>query len=82
MNWKVYVLTCADQSLYTGVTTDLERRLREHNECNIKGAKYTRTKRPVSLTYSESHPDRSSACKREAALKKLTRKQKLSLIDS
>lgn len=80
MNWAVYMVRCADQSLYTGITIDVERRVEEHNHCNQKGAKYTRTRRPVSLVYSEACADRSSACQREAALKKLTRRQKLALI--
>ncbi|WP_353409656.1 GIY-YIG nuclease family protein [Arenicella sp. 4NH20-0111] len=76
------MLKCADQSLYTGVTTDIDRRLKEHNECNVKGAKYTRNRRPVKLAYLENHDNRSSACQRESALKKLTRNQKLALINS
>ena len=58
-NWTVYILTCADATLYTGVTTDLERRLKEHNDCDKKGAKYTRTRRPVSLSYTEQFNDLS-----------------------
>jgi len=80
MNWAVYMVQCADQSLYTGVTTDLDRRIDEHNGCDQKGAKYTRTRRPVALVYSEACQDRARACQREAALKKLTRRQKLALI--
>lgn len=80
MSWFVYVLTCADDTLYTGVTTDLERRIQEHNRCPRKGAKYTRVRRPVTLSYSEPHDNRALACKREAAIKKLTRGQKLQLI--
>ena len=79
-NWTVYILRCADTSLYTGVTTDLERRLKEHNNCDKKGAKYTRTRRPVTLSYSERHKDRSSACRREAEIKKMSRSNKLRLI--
>lgn len=82
VSWMVYILRCADHSLYTGVTTDLERRLDEHNHCDKKGAKYTRCRRPVSLVYSEPCADRSSACKRESALKKFSRNQKLALIDA
>ena len=80
MSWFTYILRCADDSLYTGVTTDVARRVIEHNECNIKGAKYTKVRRPVELVYQESCVDRSSACKREAAIKKLTRQQKLQLL--
>ena len=80
MGWFVYILRCKDDSLYTGVCTDLERRLLEHNGCNKKGARYTRARRPVRMVYQENCDDRSAACKREAAIKKLTRKQKLLLI--
>jgi len=79
--WFVYILHCQDNSLYTGVCTDLERRLNEHNHCNKKGARYTRPRRPVTMVYQEDCDDRSAACKREAAIKKLTRIQKLALID-
>jgi putative endonuclease len=77
--WKVYILRCADGTLYTGVTTDLERRLSEHNG-SPRGAKYTRTRAPVSLAYAEPYPDRSSASIREAAIKRLTREEKEALI--
>lgn len=80
MSWFVYVLKCADDTLYTGVTTDITRRVQEHNQCPKKGAKYTKVRRPVHLVYHEPQPCRSSACKREAAIKKLSRPQKLSLI--
>ena len=80
MDWFTYILRCADDSLYTGVTTDLERRLKEHNHCNKKGAKYTRVRRPVALIHNEHCKNRSQACQREAAIKKLTRQQKLALI--
>jgi putative endonuclease len=78
--WYVYIVCCADDTLYTGVTTDLERRIKEHNSDNKKGAKYTRTKRPVTLAYHERCDNRSHACKREAAIKRLSRVQKLALI--
>jgi putative endonuclease len=74
------MLKCADDTLYTGVTTNIERRLNEHNHCPRKGAKYTKVRRPVRLAYQESQACRSSACKREAAIKKLSRAQKLDLI--
>ena len=77
--WFVYVVRCSDDSLYTGITTDINRRIEEHNTSN-KGAKYTRTRRPVKLEYKEIYVDRSTASKREYAIKKLTRKQKLNLI--
>ncbi|MDO7616217.1 MAG: GIY-YIG nuclease family protein [Flavobacteriaceae bacterium] len=77
--WWVYVIKCVDETLYTGITTNLERRIFEHNESK-KGAKYTRNKRPVNLEYSERHPDRSTASKREYYIKKLSRLEKLKLI--
>jgi len=77
--WYVYVIRCSDNSLYTGITTDINRRVNEHNTSN-KGAKYTKTRRPVELKYYEEFTYRSTASKREYAIKKLTRKQKLNLI--
>ncbi len=68
MAWYGYMLRCGDGSLYTGSTTDVARRLREHQ--NGTGAKYTRTRPPVSLAYTEEAPDRSAAQRREAAIKK------------
>lgn len=79
-DWFVYILRCADDSLYTGVTTNPERRLRQHNGELVGGAKYTRLRRPVKLVWEEMHPDRSSACKRESGIKKLHRTEKLNLI--
>ncbi|HBV03327.1 MULTISPECIES: GIY-YIG nuclease family protein [Mammaliicoccus] len=73
-----YILECKDQTLYTGYTTDLERRLKVHNDG--KGAKYTKIRRPVKLVYHEEFDNKSEALKREYALKQLTRKQKLLLI--
>ena len=78
--WKVYILKCSDGSLYTGITTDLARRVREHNSGN--GAKYTRSRRPVAPVYSEDYPDRSSASREEARIKKLSRDDKLFLVES
>ena len=75
----VYMLECADGTLYTGITTDLERRLDEHNNSS-KGAKYTRARRPVVLVYSEALETRSLASKREFLIKKLSRNKKLVLI--
>ena len=80
--WFVYVLRCKDDSLYAGITTDIARRVAEHTEGGVKSAKYTRSRRPVALEYCEQCDDRSSATKREIAIKKLTRKQKLLLISS
>lgn len=82
MAWYVYILRCADDSLYTGITIDLERRLLEHNTDNSKGARYTRARRPVELIYQENCEDRSNASKREHHLKQLSRAQKLALIDA
>ena len=74
------MVMCADNTLYTGIATDLERRIEEHNSSE-KGAKYTRVRRPVTLVYQEEYPDRSAASKREYAIKKtMTRKEKLQLI--
>ena len=80
--YYVYMVQCVDKTLYTGIATDIERRIKEHNESD-KGAKYTRVRRPVVLVYQEVYPDRSSASKREYAIKKtMTRKEKLQLITS
>jgi len=79
MEWIVYILRCADGTLYTGVTTDLERRIAEHNR-GI-GAKYTAARRPVQVCYRESAANRSVAQSREAAIKRLSREQKLALIE-
>jgi putative endonuclease len=72
----MYVVKCSDGTFYTGVTTDLDRRVAEHNNSN-KGAKYTATRRPVKLIYAIEKKDRSSACKAESKFKKLSRKEKL-----
>ena len=74
----VYILRCGDGSLYTGSTTDLRRRLAAHN--GGRGAKYTRSRLPVTLAYWEEAPDWPAALRREAALKKLSRARKLALI--
>lgn len=79
MYW-VYILRCRDDTLYTGITDDVERRLKAHN--SGKGAKYTRGRGPVELVYREEQPDKSAALKRERAIKKLTRREKLALIDA
>ena len=73
------MLQCCDNSLYTGITTDLERRLFEHNNSD-KGAKYTKIRRPVILVYNEKCENRSDASKREYEIKKLTRTEKLKMI--
>ena len=77
--YYLYILKCADKTLYTGITTDLERRISEHNE-NKLGAKYTASRRPVKLIYSKRFKNRANASKEEARIKNLTRKQKLDLI--
>ncbi|MEG1416637.1 MAG: GIY-YIG nuclease family protein, partial [Clostridium sp.] len=74
----IYILKCSDNTLYTGWTTDLNRRLKTH--LSGKASKYTRARLPVEMVYSESFLTKSEAMKREAAIKKLTRKEKLNLI--
>ncbi len=74
MRWRHYVLECSDGSYYSGSTTDLDRRVQQHN--NKKGSKYTRTRTPVDIVYFAAYPDRSSAQKAEYSFKKLNRKQK------
>jgi len=75
--WFLYVVECSDGSLYTGITTDLPRRIHQHNGELKGGAKYTRSRRPVTLVAQWKHEDRSAASKAEAAFKKLRRAQKL-----
>ena len=77
MGWTVYILRCGDGTLYTGCTNDLPRRLEAHR--SGRGAKYTRSRRPVALAWQEEQPDRSAALRREAQVKKLSRAQKLAL---
>lgn len=77
-SWVVYVLQCGDGSLYTGITNRLEYRVAAHNAG--RGARYTRSRRPVTLKHHEKVKDKSAALKREAALKKLSRPQKLSFL--
>jgi len=81
-SWYVYVLKCADNTLYTGITIDTERRLHEHNTDNTLGAKYTRVRRPVTLVYQEKLESRSLAAKREYQVKKLKRVDKERLINN
>ena len=78
--WFTYVLRCADNSLYTGITTDLDRRLHEHNH-KLTGAAYTRARRPVTLVYQESFQTRAEAMKRELEIKNLGKQEKEKLID-
>lgn len=79
--WRVYIVRCADGSLYTGIAIDLERRIAEHNADSGLGASYTRSRRPVTLVYEEAAADRSAASKREYRIKQLSRMEKLALID-
>lgn len=79
MGWYVYMLRCGDGSLYTGYTDDVERRLAVHQ--SGKGGKYTRSHLPVELVYREELPDKSAALRREATLKRLSRREKLALIE-
>ena len=77
-NWHTYIVECADGTLYTGITTDIDRRISQHN--GGKGAKYTKTRAPVILRYHEPHPCRATASKREYEIKKLSRIEKLTLL--
>jgi len=79
--WYVYIVECADGSLYTGITTNIQRRVLEHNY-SFKAAKYTRSRRPVRLVYRKECENRSKASKEEYRIKRLKRKQKLELIKS
>ena len=79
-SWYVYILRCSDNSLYTGIATDVDRRLDEHNNDNGLGAKYTRTRRPVALVYQENAGSRSEASKREYAIRKLSKQDKEQLV--
>lgn len=78
MTWTVYLLRCRDGSLYTGITNDLPRRLAYHRAG--RASAYTRSRRPVRLAYREAQPDRAAALRREAAIKRLTRAEKLALL--
>ena len=75
--WTVYILECGDGTLYTGITDDLERRLKAHSEG--KGAKYTRGRGPLKLRYREELPDKGAALKREYAIKQLSKTEKMAL---
>lgn len=80
--WTVYILQCADNTLYTGITTDVERRLLEHNQRDGAAARYTRSRQPVTLVYTEVSENRSLASRREARIKKMSRTEKLGLIST
>jgi len=75
----LYILQCVDQTLYTGITTNLDRRIKEHNSSKL-GAKYTKIRRPVKLVYSKEFENRSEASKEESRIKKLSRQDKLNLL--
>lgn len=78
--WYVYILECSDKSLYTGITTDLARRIREHNLG--QGSKYVRSRLPANVMYYEERPDRSTASIREYEIKQLSKIEKVYLIHS
>ena len=79
-SWFVYILRCADGTLYAGITKDVKRRRQQHNTGTA--SRYTRSRIPVRLVYHEAHPSQSSALKRELAIKAMTRKEKLAMIRS
>lgn len=80
--WFVYLVRCADGTLYTGITTDLARRIAEHNGVGGLGARYTRSRRPVALVYAEPADNRAAAARREATIKRLRRTDKQRLCDT
>ena len=77
--YYLYILECSDQTLYSGITVDLERRVKEHDSSEL-GAKYTRGRKPVKLVFSKEFQNRSQASKEESRIKKLSREEKLELI--
>lgn len=79
--YHLYILECADSTLYTGITTDLDRRLAEHNDSRL-GAKYTSARRPVRLIYSQDFENRSLASREEYRIKQLSREGKIALINT
>lgn len=78
--WQTYILECADGTFYTGITTDLKRRVEEHNSSKL-GAKYTKPRRPVKLVFAKKFKNRSLASQEEARIKKLSRQAKLEMIE-
>lgn len=78
-NWWVYMVRCADGTLYTGISTDVLRRLRQHNGEIVGGAKYTAARRPVTLVYQQACADRSAAGQAEYRLRRMSRSKKLAL---
>jgi putative endonuclease len=79
--YYLYILECADKTLYTGITVDLERRVCEHNDSKL-GAKYTKARRPVKLVYSKKFRNRSTDSKAESKIKKLSREEKIEMINN
>ena len=79
-DWRVYIVRCADGSLYTGIARDVVRRVAAHNADRGAGASYTHSRRPVTLVYQETAADRSAASKREYQIKQLSRAEKLALV--
>ncbi len=79
-DWCVYIVRCADKTLYTGIARDVGRRVEEHNGSNNLGARYTRARRPVKLVYQEGVSTRSKASIRESEIKRLSKKEKEILI--
>jgi len=82
ISWLVYLLECCDNSLYCGITNNLEKRLKQHSGEIKGGAKYTLSRKPCVLVYQEQAENRSEALKREAEIKKMTKPAKLALVDS
>ena len=84
--WRVYIVRCADGTLYTGVAIDVARRIAEHNgqgpggATSTRGARYTRSRRPVKLVYQEKKANRSAACRREYRIKRMSRREKLAMM--
>ena len=81
-NWLIYILKCVDDSLYCGITNNIEKRLKQHKGEIIGGAKYTRSHWPCKLVYKEKSASRSQALKREAIIKKMSKVEKQTLIKS
>jgi putative endonuclease len=82
MGYSLYIVCCADGTLYTGIAVDVERRLSQHNGTKRKGARYTAARRPVRLVYQALYPTRSAALIAEARIKRLSRAEKQKLIDA
>ena len=78
--YYLYILECADKTLYTGITVDLQRRVKEHNTSKL-GAKYTKARRPVKLVYSKKFRNRSTASKAESRIKQMSRTEKLKILN-